>query len=289
MKKIIIGFVTILIVNFVFISVAFAQIEPNNSQSPQPIGTNSIQPSPSPSFSQPTGTSPLPSNSNSPLPQQSQNVSPSPSKSPVSSDSDSLVVNIAKKINAILVIPEDILVFLVSNISFITEKNVLVVQFYFYMIFMLFLVGTIAFEIYNWIKKIKPWGTIYDSKSKQPVGLATVRLFSAEEKKLLQTVVTDQEGRYNFLVQPGNYYIEVIKEGFHFPSRIITSDNDGQYTNLYKGENISINKENAFLSSNIAVDSSKEVVAKKFSLSFIMIVNYLRLPLLVATTIIDNH
>lgn len=63
------------------------------------------------------------------------------------------------------------------------------------------------------IKSKKHWGVVLDKTTKKPLPLAIVRVFDVEGK-LKQTTVTDENGRYNLLVKPGKYRLEVIKEGF---------------------------------------------------------------------------
>ena len=90
-------------------------------------------------------------------------------------------------------------------------------------------------------RKQKGWGVVYNSITKTPVGLAIVRLYDAATKRLLQSRVTDKEGRYIFLVDAGEYYLEAARPGFAFPSQIlknITEDNN--YTNLYSGQMVKI-------------------------------------------------
>ena len=72
-------------------------------------------------------------------------------------------------------------------------------------------------------KKRRQWGLVYNSLTKQPIGLAVVRLYqllSTGEKKLINTKVTGADGRYFFLVQSGQQYqLEVQIADFSFPSK----------------------------------------------------------------------
>lgn len=77
------------------------------------------------------------------------------------------------------------------------------------------------------------WGIVYDSKTKRPVENTIVRIFDAEYHKVLETKVTDEEGRFEFLVKPGKYYLTATKEGYRFPSKVKEN---------YHGEPISIEK-----------------------------------------------
>ncbi|MBI2588561.1 carboxypeptidase regulatory-like domain-containing protein [Candidatus Berkelbacteria bacterium] len=63
------------------------------------------------------------------------------------------------------------------------------------------------------IKSKKHWGVVFEKTTKKPLPLSIVRVFDGEGK-LKQTAITDDNGRYNLLVKPGKYRLEVIKEGF---------------------------------------------------------------------------
>lgn len=107
-------------------------------------------------------------------------------------------------------------------------------------------------------KKKRKWGVVYDSLTKQPVDLALVRLFDAKTKKLVETKVTNFEGKYLFLVDFNKkYYITASKSGYIFPTKIMATEiRDKEYDNLYHGENFQIGKENeqGFIAYNIPMD-----------------------------------
>lgn len=62
-------------------------------------------------------------------------------------------------------------------------------------------------------------GIVYNVDSKQPVGLAVVRVIRTRDQKLLETRVTSAEGRYGILVEPGEYTLSVQATGFSFPTK----------------------------------------------------------------------
>lgn len=61
---------------------------------------------------------------------------------------------------------------------------------------------------------VKKWGSIIDIKTKEPVHLAIVRIFEADYNRLKETKLTDEKGRFGFLVNKGNYYLTVTKKGY---------------------------------------------------------------------------
>lgn len=81
-------------------------------------------------------------------------------------------------------------------------------------------------------KYTKPWGVIYDDQAR-PMGLAIVRIWSFKSNKLLETTVTGEDGRYYFLVDSGEYYITVDKDGFnHYESGQINIVNLSETTKV---------------------------------------------------------
>ena len=85
------------------------------------------------------------------------------------------------------------------------------------------------------------WGTVYHSFTKNPVDLAYVRLLDAATKRIIQTKITDIHGRYAFFVQPGNYIVQVAKNGFVYPSQVLANQkDDGRFLDVYHGEPIHV-------------------------------------------------
>ena len=73
--------------------------------------------------------------------------------------------------------------------------------------------------------KDKDFGQVLDTSTGEPVVGAIVRLYDNERQ--LDVTITDSRGRYNFLLDPGTYYIKVSCGGYVFPtqdaSNIITN------------------------------------------------------------------
>jgi len=104
-------------------------------------------------------------------------------------------------------------------------------------------------------RKRKGWGIVYNALSKKPIDLAIVRLYNRKSNKLIQTKVTDHDGRYQFMVPAGQYYITVIKPGFEFPTSFLQSKNkDLEYLDLYHGDTINITGKEGNVSLSIPLD-----------------------------------
>lgn len=104
-------------------------------------------------------------------------------------------------------------------------------------------------------RRRKAWGTVYNSLSRLSEDLVIVRLREAGTGRVLRSEVTDKDGRFFFLVPGGSYVIEAVKANFEFPSRLLAEKKeDGQYLDLYHGENIEVSAEGGVLSPNIPID-----------------------------------
>jgi hypothetical protein len=111
-------------------------------------------------------------------------------------------------------------------------------------------------------KKRKKWGVVYNSLTKLPVDLALVRLYSKKTNQLVQTRVTDRQGRYIIIAKdPGKYYLSVTKPGFVSPSSYLRGETqDTKYIDLYHGEVINVTEKDAVLTANIPLDPAEKKV-----------------------------
>ncbi|MBU4452655.1 carboxypeptidase-like regulatory domain-containing protein, partial [Patescibacteria group bacterium] len=108
-------------------------------------------------------------------------------------------------------------------------------------------------------RKRRKVGTVYNSISKVPIDLATIRLFT-KEGKLVKTTVSDKHGRYIFKAQPGVYKIEVKKAGFVFPSEYMAGKTkDVVFDDVYDQGDIEVTEANVIISANIPMDPSQEI------------------------------
>ncbi|MEK7122813.1 MAG: carboxypeptidase-like regulatory domain-containing protein, partial [Patescibacteria group bacterium] len=79
------------------------------------------------------------------------------------------------------------------------------------------------FSLLGLRKKRKPWGVVYNSVTKLPVDLVIVRLFEKGTKRLVETQVTDKNGRFSFLAPPGEYSITATKNPLVYPQHLSTA------------------------------------------------------------------
>jgi len=144
-------------------------------------------------------------------------------------------------------------------------------------------------------KKRKKWGIVYNSLSKMPVDLAVVRLYAKTNNKLVQTKVTDKDGRYIFVVKdPGKYIVAVNKPGFVYPTKYLKEDKqDTKYLDLYHGEEIEVKVKQGTITANIPVDpvtekkmSVKEIIGSYFKKNLQTIVSYVGIILAILIVLI---
>jgi len=96
-------------------------------------------------------------------------------------------------------------------------------------------------------KKVKKWGTVYDSVTKQPLDPAYVVLKDLNGNEVASSF-TDIDGRYGFLVDEGKYKMEASKTHYAFPSKRLTGKTkDEIYENLYFGEEFEVRKDEAII------------------------------------------
>ena len=96
----------------------------------------------------------------------------------------------------------------------------------------------------------KNWGTVFDAQTKQAI--PNVRLSLVNERgSVLDTVNTDQYGRYGLLTTPGVYTITVNKGDYKL---LTTQTTDSVYGNIYHGEKMTINSMGEIVALNIALD-----------------------------------
>ena len=104
-------------------------------------------------------------------------------------------------------------------------------------------------------RRKRPWGTVYDSVTKQPLDPVYVTLKDSFGKDI-STSITDLDGRYGFQVAPGNYSIVVNKANYNFPSvKLAGKTEDDLYHNLYFGGPITVESGEEIINKNIPMDA----------------------------------
>jgi uncharacterized protein YegL len=113
---------------------------------------------------------------------------------------------------------------------------------------------SLLMSFFGFRKKRQPWGTVYDSVTKQPLDPAHVVLTDVSGKTIA-TAITDIDGRYGFFVPKGVYYISASKTHYIFPSaKLQGRDHDDLYIDLYFGEKIEVLYDGSVIHKNIPMD-----------------------------------
>jgi hypothetical protein len=124
-----------------------------------------------------------------------------------------------------------------GNISYIPDR-----------IWSLFL---IAFGIK---KRNRPWGTVYNAITKEPIDPAMVVLYDQEGRQIA-TCMTDTDGRYEFAVDPGIYRLFVKRAPYLFPSKLLNGlAHDEVYSELYFGGYFEVKEKGEVVKKNIPMD-----------------------------------
>ncbi|MFA5029949.1 MAG: hypothetical protein WC518_04445 [Patescibacteria group bacterium] len=63
-------------------------------------------------------------------------------------------------------------------------------------------------------RQAKPWGVIYNKDNKKSLAKSVVRIIAPEYNRMLEAQVTDNYGRYGFLVDNNIYYVTANKDGY---------------------------------------------------------------------------
>ncbi|HSE34990.1 MAG TPA: Ig-like domain-containing protein, partial [Candidatus Paceibacterota bacterium] len=103
-------------------------------------------------------------------------------------------------------------------------------------------------------KRNEPWGVVYDSVTKRPLDPAYVIAQIRDQQKSSGEAITDLDGRYGFILNPGEYIIQANKTHYKFPSEKLKGrGRDELYENLYFGDPFQV-REGSVIQYNIPLD-----------------------------------
>lgn len=111
------------------------------------------------------------------------------------------------------------------------------------------------FVLLGLTRKAHYWGIVYNSVTKEPLDPAIVELRDSVGKRV-GNAITDMDGRYSFPSQiSGLYTLTAKKTNYVFPSqKLVGHTEDGIYSDLYFGEQLSISKDQNVIIKNIPLD-----------------------------------
>lgn len=101
-------------------------------------------------------------------------------------------------------------------------------------------------------KKKNGWGIVYDWETKEPLKNIVLSLVN-ERKEKISSVISDEAGRFGFLAEGGEYFLEVAKNKNYEFTPDVYDDND-LYGTVYKGKELTLKKEE-LLTMNVPLHS----------------------------------
>lgn len=75
-------------------------------------------------------------------------------------------------------------------------------------------------------KRPRSWGKTHDVKTATILPHAVVRIFDTKYQRLLETQVSDNQGRFGFFVGKSSYRLDALKAGYKFPATKKRTPND---------------------------------------------------------------
>lgn len=130
--------------------------------------------------------------------------------------------------------------FLRANMVFIVAMftiNLIVTIIDFNVLFLVFTITYFAIILIKSAKEVqrpRAWGVVFNSKSGKPVSSAFVKLFEIESKEIVDTKITDKNGRFTFYVPEKDYLLLVAATGYQFPSSLVEQKEADFYNSLQK-------------------------------------------------------
>lgn len=85
-------------------------------------------------------------------------------------------------------------------------------------------------------KESEDWGTVFDSETKQPIRGVIIALIN-QNGHVVDTTVSDSQGRYGFLPNPGIFTISVSKNDYKLKTE---ESEDPLYGSVYMGDNLTV-------------------------------------------------
>ena len=101
-------------------------------------------------------------------------------------------------------------------------------------------------------KEENNWGVVFDNDTHMPIVAVKIILLDETGKELI-TTYSDKDGRFGFLVEEGEYMLQIFKKGY---TLFTEKTNDRLYGKLYNGKKVVIGRDN-IISINIALKTEK--------------------------------
>ncbi len=130
-------------------------------------------------------------------------------------------LNFLVKTLNIIRIPLLIVGTIISVFAYITDNSI------FNFVVIAFYVVAWLFELYK-LRQLRPYGLTKEKLSLRRVDMVILRLFD-ENERIVSTRVSDANGKFTFLTNPGKYYLTATKQNFNiYRSQIMKFDKGGE-------------------------------------------------------------
>jgi len=107
-----------------------------------------------------------------------------------------------------------------------------------------------------WVKRKKYWGVVLSKSDLEPIPLTVINLYDSSSKKLIKSTISNMQGQYGLIVDPGQYVIEAKHPQYVF-------DPAPENSNAYHGQPIAISNSKNY---TLNIFMQKPVEAHKFNL-----------------------
>jgi hypothetical protein len=89
--------------------------------------------------------------------------------------------------------------------------------------------------LFSWRKKQRKGGRIYIALTNQPLGGARILLYQEKNyQRIIDQTISDKNGQFGFLADPGAYQIRVTRAGYTFPSKLEGDAYHGQTFTMHE-------------------------------------------------------
>jgi len=111
--------------------------------------------------------------------------------------------------------------------------------------FILRLIGVLGMKR----RKKKQWGIVFNVSNGQPISFAKVEVIDVNTNKIKESKLTDKNGAYFFLAEPGSYRLRITKNGYRLAN--VTSRSEYYYGNTYTERDVLNLKDTNVINRNI--------------------------------------
>jgi hypothetical protein len=98
-------------------------------------------------------------------------------------------------------------------------------------------------------RKKKQWGIVFNVSNGQPISFAKVEVIDNQTNKIKESKLTDKNGAYFFLAEPGSYRLRITKNGYRLAN--VTSRSEYYYGNTYTEKDVLRVRNTAVINQNI--------------------------------------